>query len=159
MPSLLPLTWLTILSVVATPTTDPVAVANRLRPVLLKLNRHLRREVHSLGLTGGQASLLFTIQGRPGIGVRELASLERMSAPGMSKYIGRLEAAGLVTREPSGEDRRRVGLRVTPDAERVLRSVKSRRTAWLASRLRGLSEAELAAVDAAIRPLQELIDE
>jgi DNA-binding MarR family transcriptional regulator len=159
MPSLLPLTWLTILSVVATPTTDPVAVANRLRPVLLKLNRHLRREVHSLGLTGGQASLLFTIQGRPGIGVRELASLERMSAPGMSKYIGRLEAAGLVTREPSGEDRRRVGLRVTPDAERVLRSVKSRRTAWLASRLRGLTEAELAAVDAAIEPLQELIDE
>jgi hypothetical protein len=41
----------------------------------------------------------------------------------------------------------------------VLRSVKSRRTAWLAARLRGLSDAELAAVDAAIEPLQELIDE
>jgi DNA-binding MarR family transcriptional regulator len=147
------------LSVLATPTTDPVAVANRLRPVLLKLNRHLRREIHSLGVTGGQASLLFSIQRRPGIGVRELASLERMSAPGMSKYVGRLEAAGLVAREPSGEDRRRVGLRVTAEGERVLRSVKSRRTAWLASRLRGLSEAELAAVDAAIEPLQELIDE
>jgi DNA-binding MarR family transcriptional regulator len=147
------------LSVLATPTTDPVAVANRLRPVLLKLNRHLRREIHSLGVTGGQASLLFAIQRRPGIGVRELASLERMSAPGMSKYVGRLEAAGLVAREPSGEDRRRVGLRVTAEGERVLRSVKSRRTAWLASRLRGLSEAELAAVDAAIEPLQELIDE
>jgi DNA-binding MarR family transcriptional regulator len=77
----------------------------------------------------------------------------------MSKYVGRLEAAGLVAREPSGEDRRRVGLRVTAEGERVLRSVKSRRTAWLASRLRGLSEAELAAVDAAIEPLQELIDE
>ena len=141
------------------PTTDPVAVANRLRPVLLKLNRHLRREIHSLGLTGGQASLLFTIQRRPSIGVRELAALERMSAPGMSKYVGRLEAAGLVARQPSGEDRRRVGLRTTPEAERVLRSVKSRRTAWLASRLRGLSDAQLAAVDAAIEPLQELIDE
>jgi hypothetical protein len=41
----------------------------------------------------------------------------------------------------------------------VLRSVKSRRTAWLAARLRGLSEEELEAVDAAIEPLQELIDE
>lgn len=159
MPGLLPLTWLTILTVAASPTTDPVAVANRLRPVLLKLNRHLRREIHSIGVTGGQASLLFAIQRRPGIGVRELAALERMSAPGMSKYVGRLEAAGLVTREPSSDDRRRVGLRVTPEAERVLRSVKSRRTAWLASRLRGLSEAELAAVDAAIQPLEELIDE
>jgi DNA-binding MarR family transcriptional regulator len=139
--------------------TDPVTVANRLRPVLLKLNRHLRREIHSLGVTGGQASLLFTIQRRPGIGVRELAALERMSAPGMSKYIGRLEAAGLIVREPSDEDRRRVGLRVSSEGERVLRSVKSRRTAWLAAGLTRLSEAELEAVDAAIGPLQELIDE
>src|SRR5207237_230763 len=138
--------------------TDPVTVANRLRPVLLKLNRHLRREIHSLGITGGQASLLFAIQRRPGIGVRELAALERMSAPGMSKYVARLEAAGLVTREP-GADRRRIGLRLTPEAERVLRSVKSRRTAWLAARLRNLSDDELAAVDAAIEPLQQLIAE
>jgi DNA-binding MarR family transcriptional regulator len=139
--------------------TDPVTVANQLRPVLLKLNRHLRREIHSLGLTGGQASLLFTIQRRPGIGVRELAALERMSAPGMSKYVGRLEAEGLIVREPSDADRRRIGLRVSPEGERVLRSVKSRRTAWLAARLRGLSDEELQAVDAAIEPLQELIDE
>jgi DNA-binding MarR family transcriptional regulator len=139
--------------------TDPVTVANRLRPVLLKLNRHLRREIHSLGVTGGQASLLFTIQRQPGIGVRELAALERMSAPGMSKYVGRLEAEGLIVREPSDEDRRRIGLRVSPEGERVLRSVKSRRTAWLAARLRELSEAELETVDAAIESLQELIDE
>ena len=140
-------------------TTDPVTVANRLRPVLLKLNRHLRREIHSLGVTGGQASLLFTIQRQPGIGVRELAALEGMSAPGMSKYVGRLEAAGLIVREPSDEDRRRIGLRVSPEGERVLRSVKSRRTAWLAARLKQLSEAELQTVDAAIESLQELIDE
>ena len=139
--------------------TDPITVANRLRPVLLKLNRHLRRELHSLGVTGGQASLLFTIQRQPGIGVRELAALEGMSAPGMSKYVGRLEAAGLILRETSDEDRRRIGLRVSPEGERVLRSVKSRRTAWLAARLRELSEAELETVDAAIESLQELIDE
>src|SRR5437867_12767220 len=137
--------------------TDPVMVANRLRLVLLKLKRHLRREIHSLGVTGGQASLLFTIQRRPGIGVRELAALERMSAPGMSKYVGRLEAEGLIVREPSDADRRRIGLRVSPEGERVLRSVKSRRTAWLAAQLRGLSDEELQAVDAAIAPLQELI--
>jgi DNA-binding MarR family transcriptional regulator len=77
----------------------------------------------------------------------------------MSKYVGRLEEAGLIAREHSEEDRRRIGLHVSPEGERVLRSVKSRRTAWLAARLRGLSEDELAAVDAAIEPLQELIDE
>src|SRR5262249_62007805 len=121
-------------------TTDPVTVSNRLRPVLLKLNRHLRREIHSLGVTGGQASLLFTIQRRPGIGVRELAELERMSAPGMSKYVGRLEEAGLIAREHSQEDRRRIGLHVSPAGERVLRSVKSPPPARPAAGLRGLSE-------------------
>jgi DNA-binding MarR family transcriptional regulator len=137
---------------------DPVAVANRLRPVLLKLNRGLRREVHSLGVTGGQVSLLGLIKASPGIGVRELARLEGMSSPGMTKYVARLERAGLVRRTESA-DRRRVGLELTEEAQRVLRSVRSRRTAWLAARLEGLSPAELEAVDAAVEPLARLLGE
>src|SRR3990170_3404877 len=50
--------------------TDPVAVANLLRPVLLQLGRRLRREVHPLGVTGGQVALLATIHRSPGIGLR-----------------------------------------------------------------------------------------
>src|ERR1044072_6335874 len=116
---------------------DPTTVANRLRPALLRLNRDLPRELHSLDVTGGQVSLLIKIQKERGIGMRELARWERMSVPGMSKYIARLEAAGLV-RRTHGEARRRVGLEVTPEGTRVLASVKRRRTAWLAERLRGL---------------------
>src|ERR671932_749308 len=87
--------------------TDPITVANRLRPVLLQLTRELRREIHSLGVTGGQVSLLVQIQRTPGVGVRELAQRERMSAPGMSKYVARLEAARPRQRAPGGGDRRR----------------------------------------------------
>ena len=94
------------------PAADPIAVANRLRPVLLQLTRELRREIHSLGVTGGQVSLLVQIQREPGLGVRELATRERMSPAGMSKYVGRLEAAGLVERSALA-DRRRIGLRLT----------------------------------------------
>src|SRR5919201_2940423 len=93
---------------------DPVLLANRLRPVLLRLNRELRREIHSLGVTGGQVSLLVQIQKQPGVGVRELAARERMSVPGMSKYVARLESAGLIERREVGGDRRRVGVHVTP---------------------------------------------
>ena len=139
--------------------TDPVTVANRLRPALLKLNRHLRREIQGLGVTGGQAALLYAIKSAPGTGVRDLAAQERMSAPAMSGYVDRLEKLGLVTRTPSGVDRRRVGLTLTPAGERILRSVKSRRTAWLAARLRELDPNELAAVERALAPLEELIDE
>jgi len=138
---------------------DPTLLANRLRPVLLHLNRQLRREIHSLGVTGGQVSLLVQIKYRPGIGIRELAALERISVPGMSKFISRLEEAGLVQRAPVEGDQRRVGLTLTPAGQKVLRSVKSKRTAWLAARLRDLDPEELEAIDAAIEPLAHLLAE
>ena len=138
---------------------DPTVLANRLRPVLLHLNRQLRREIHSVGVTGGQVSLLVQIKYHPGIGIRELAALERISVPGMSKFISRLEEAGLVQRAPVEGDQRRVGLTLTPAGQKVLRSVKSKRTAWLAARLRDLDPEELEAIDAAIEPLAHLLAE
>jgi DNA-binding MarR family transcriptional regulator len=138
--------------------TDRHALAHRLRPVLLKLSRHLRREVHPLGVTGGQVTLLIQIKKQPGIGVRALAEREAMSAAGMSKALDRLERAGLVARAP-GADRRRVGLAVTPEGERVLRAVRSRRTAWLAERLKELPAEDVEAIDAAIEPLLRLVED
>jgi DNA-binding MarR family transcriptional regulator len=137
---------------------DTTELANRLRPILLKLNRELRREIHSLGVTGGQVSLLVAIKYSPGIGVRELAAQERMSVPGMSKFVARLEEAGLVRAEAVAGDRRRVGLTLTRDGHRVLRSVKSKRTAWLAKRLRDLDDEQLDALDAAVEPLMRLLE-
>jgi DNA-binding MarR family transcriptional regulator len=124
----------------------------------LKLARELRREVHSLGVTGGQVALLVQVKEVPGIGIRELAARERVSVPGMSKYVAKMEAAGLLERHTVGGDRRRVGLHVTAAGHRVLRSVKSKRTAWLAERLGDLGPVQLAALDAAIEPLVALLE-
>jgi DNA-binding MarR family transcriptional regulator len=138
---------------------QPVALANELRPILLQLNRQLRRELAPLGITAGQAALLHAIRTEPGIGVRELSAREGMSAPTMSVHVDRLEAAGLVTRTRSGADRRRVRLELTEEGLRVLRAARSRRTAWLASKLKRLAPEELAAVEAALRPLARLLEE
>jgi DNA-binding MarR family transcriptional regulator len=140
-------------------TLDPVTAANELRPLLLRLNRHLRRELGPIGITGGQAALLHAIRTNPGIGVRGLAEREGVSAPAMSGYVDRLERAGLVTRVRSEQDRRRVGLDVTDQGLRVLRSARSRRTAWLASRLKRLDPDELATVEAALPALAKLLEE
>jgi DNA-binding MarR family transcriptional regulator len=137
-------------------TVNEVELANRLRPALLRLTRELRREIHSLGVTGGQVSLLIAIKYSPGIGVRELAAQERMSPAAVSKAITKLEQLGLVARSTL-EDRRRVGLHVSEKGHQVLRSVRSRRTIWLAERLKGLSPAELRAVEAALGPLEKLL--
>ena len=136
--------------------TSTLTVADRLRPVLLQINRELKRETRAGGFSPEQVALLVAIKYSPGIGVRELAAQERISAPAMSKHVDRLEGAGLVARTPSEHDRRRVGLTLTDEGRRVLRRVRSRRTAWLVSRLEALSPEELAAVEAAIAPLATL---
>jgi DNA-binding MarR family transcriptional regulator len=142
---------------VATPPNAALELANDLRPVLFQIHRHLRRELHSLGVTGGQVSLLGAIHGQPGIGVAELAQREGTSAPSISGHVDRLEAAGLVARTRDTGDRRRIGLNLTAEGNRVVRAVRSRRTAWLASRLAQLDAGDRAAVAAAIEPLQRLL--
>jgi len=77
----------------------------------------------------------------------------------MTKHVDRLERDGLVDRTPSDDDRRRVGLTLTTEGHRVLRRVRSRRTAWLASRLRDLDADELAAIEAALPSLAKLVPE
>lgn len=138
---------------------DSVALANRLRPVLLQLNRHLRREAHGEGITGGQAALLAQIRAYPELGVRDLAVREGVSAPAMTRYLDRMEKAGLVVRTRAQQDARRIRLALTPKGVRALRSVRRRRTAWLAERLQELSAGELVAVDRAIEPLLRLVQE
>src|SRR5882757_5124750 len=140
------------------PTTiDTVAVADALRPVLLRVGRELRREARAEGISPEQVSLLVAIQYAPGIGIRELAAHERISPPALTKHINRLERDRLVVRTPSVDDRRRIGLALTDEGQRVLRRVRSRRTAWLASRLRKLNADELTAVKTAIEPLSRLL--
>jgi len=137
---------------------DSLTIANRLRPTLLRLSRHLRREIHSIGVTGGQVSLLIAIKTHPGITARELADRERVSAPGMSGQLVRLEVAQLIRRERAA-DRRRIGLFITPDGDRVLRSVKKKRTAWLSARLDNLTAEERDAIEAALPALERLLED
>ena len=133
-----------------------MAVADRLRPTLLGIARELRRE-RIAGVSPHQVSLLVAIKHSPGVTVGELASEERVSTAAMSKRVSRLQRDGLVERTPSESDRRCIGLTLTEDGQRTLRRVRSRRTAWLASRLGGLTPAELAAVGAAAEPLAHLL--
>ncbi len=136
---------------------DPLAVANQLRPALLRLARELRQETEQLGVTSRQVTLLWLIRTNPGMSLRELAAEERISAPALSGHVDRLEKAGLLARVRDEDDRRRVGLALTDEGERLLKRVRARRTTWLADRLRGLDEDELAAVEAAIEPLGKLL--
>jgi DNA-binding MarR family transcriptional regulator len=138
-------------------TVDALALANELRPILLRLARELRKETEQFGVTSRQVTLLWLVKRSPGLSLRELAAEEGISPPALSGYVDRLERQALLERVRSDEDRRRVGLVVTPAGARLLRRVRERRTAWLADRLDALTAEELTAVEAAIEPLRRLL--
>ena len=139
-------------------TTDlGLALANDLRPIVLRVARELRKETEQFGVTSRQATLLAVVKASPGLTLRALAEAEAISAPALSEQIDRLERAGLLRRLRSEVDRRRVGLELTPDGERLLRSIKERRTTWLAERLSALDPDALRAIEGAIGPLRDLL--
>ena len=105
-----------------------MAVADSLRPTLLRLGRELRQE-RIAGVSPHQVGLLIAIKYSPGVTVGQLAAEERVSTAAMSKRVSRLERDGLVARTQSTADRRCVGLTLTEDGQRTLRRVRSRRTA------------------------------
>ncbi len=136
---------------------DVRALAEALRPSLLRLSRHLRREALKAGVSALDAQLLGVIKKRPGIGGGELADLEQMTRPSMSSHLKRLLAAGWVMRDPvSAEDRRRVGLRLTASGEDALETIRERRNDWLAARLAALAPEARAVLAAATGPLGQL---
>jgi len=139
---------------------DVAMLADRLRPVMLKLSRHLRREAQRLGISVLDAQLLGIVHKRPAIGISELAEIEQMSRPSMSVHIKRLEAAGWLKRmeDAGGADRRRAPLMLTPDGEATLNAIRRSRNDWLEARLSGLDADERRALSAAVEPLVRLVE-
>lgn len=139
-------------------TLSPETVAAELRPAILRLARELRKETEQLGITARQATLMWLVKRNPGLSLAELAAEEGISAPAMSGHVDRLERAGLLERVRSTDDRRRVGLRLTDEGERLMRRVRARRTTWLANRLQALEPSELGAIEAAVPALLRLVE-
>jgi DNA-binding MarR family transcriptional regulator len=136
---------------------DLIALAEALRPALLRASRLLRREAQKAGVSALDAQLLGSIFKHPGVGGGTLAEMEQMSAPAMSAHLKRLEAAGWIARlPPSAEDRRRVGLEVTAAGMAAVEAIRRRRNVWLAARLAALSARERRALAAAAEPLRRL---
>src|SRR5215472_17564420 len=90
---------------------DILALADALRPALLRASRALRRESQRAGASALDAQLLGAIKKNAGIGVSALADREQMTRASMSGHVKRLEREGWIVRaEQDADDRRRVGL-------------------------------------------------
>jgi DNA-binding MarR family transcriptional regulator len=139
------------------PAIDIIALADALRPALLRVSRRLRQEAQKAGLSAQDALLLAHITKNPGMGVSALAEVEQTSRPTMSAHVKRLEAAGLVARQGDEADGRRSGLAITAAGTRKLEAIRRQRNDWLAARLARLPEAERALLARAAGPLLDLV--
>lgn len=67
-------------------------------------------------LSASQMNMILMIRVREAVSVTQLASLLSVSPPSVSTMVDRLVERGLLTRTPSREDRRKVVIRVSPEA-------------------------------------------
>ena len=140
--------------------TKTVKLAAALRPSILRLSRHLRREAQRGGSSSLDAQLLGTLREEPGLGVSELADMEQMSRPAMSAHVKRLMQLGYVQRETVKEDadRRRIGLIVTRTGTQYLRNVSEKRADWLAEGRAELNTEDRTALDRAAKSLRHILE-
>ena len=132
-----------------------IALADALRPALLRISRRLRLESQA-GLSAQDAVLLGRVKASPGIGVSGLAEVEQTSRPTMSGHLKRLEETGLIARADDVQDGRRSGFTITPAGRRKLDQIRAQRNDWLARRLARLAPADRERVAQAVAPLLEL---
>jgi DNA-binding MarR family transcriptional regulator len=122
-----------------TPQRSDADLASSLRISVMRLARRLRLEKSSDDLSMNQLAALGTLHRCGELTVGELAGIEKVKPPSMTRTVNSLAEAGLVTRRAHPTDGRQVVVGLTAAASRVLEEDRRRRDAWLAKRLADLT--------------------
>ncbi|HWU31591.1 MAG TPA: MarR family transcriptional regulator [Marmoricola sp.] len=142
---------------IETATKTDAGLAAELRLSVVRLRRRLigeRDPENDLSL--GAMAVLGCLYRRGPLQIGELASLERVRPPSMTRTVTGLEADGYVERRPHESDARLVVVHLTDKGEATLLVDRKRRDAWLACQLRELSSDERAVLRAAAPILEKL---
>ena len=131
----------------------------RLRLAVMRLARTLRQQSVTDDITPSMLSALSVVERRGPLSIGELAITERVSPPSMTRVVSHLEERRLVAREVDFADRRVARLRVTPAGARTLAAMRTRKQAYLAQRLRLLSEEDRSLLAAALPVLERLVED
>lgn len=141
-------------------TRTDTGLAATLRVSLARLARRLRseRDPDNESLPIGQLSVLGVLLRGGECSVGELAAVEKVQPPSMTRTVNCLEDGGYVVRRPHETDRRQVVVALSEKGERTLVADRKRRDAWLAQRLRELSPEERRTLRMAAPILEKLAD-
>lgn len=117
--------------------TSLVNLASDLRLSCMRISRRIRFESTDL-VAPHQYSVLVRLEDAPRT-PRELAEIERVSAPSMSRTVAALAEQDLVARQPDPTDGRQVIVSLTAQGRTLLKDIRRRRDHWMVTRLERLS--------------------
>jgi DNA-binding MarR family transcriptional regulator len=84
--------------------------------------------------------------------------MERIQRPTATRTVARLQEADLVDRVDDPVDGRSFTVSVTPKGHELMNKLRTRKNAYLARRIRGLDEDDLATLDRAAAILEDLLE-
>lgn len=123
-----------------------LAVLKQFRLIFGSAKQHFRQIEESCGISGSQLWLLheiFRSQESGVSGVSELAIRLAIHQSTCSQLVDKLERAGLLFKSRSREDQRRVGLKLTPSARKLLKNAPGPAAGILAEALQAMPDAAL----------------
>ncbi len=143
--------------ITTTPLPDDLAdtddeLAGRLALAIGRLNRRMRSSTG--GLSHGQLSALSSIVRKGPLRPSELAAIEVVAAPTITRLVADLEARGLVKRQPDTDDRRSVFVAATDEGVELLLRARSDRARTVVTLLAERTPAELESIRAALEALE-----
>jgi DNA-binding MarR family transcriptional regulator len=133
-------------------------LASRLRLAVARTARRLRQEAGG-GLSPTLSAALASIDNHGPLTPSELANRERIKRPTATRLIASLEQDGLVARTSDPSDGRSSLIATTPEGRDLMRTLRTRKDAYLARRLAKLTAGERETLARAADLLERLLEE
>ncbi len=115
-------------------------MATDLRLACMRISRRVRYE-SSHDVAPHQFSVLCRLEETPRT-PGELADIERVAKPSMTRTLAALVERGLVGRQADPTDGRQVIVSITAEGRASVRAIRRKRDAWMASRVANLTPEE-----------------
>ncbi len=122
--------------------TQKDRLTSDLRMACMRISRRVRFESRT-DVAPHQFSVLVRLEGGPRT-PKELAEIEQVSAPSVTRTVNTLVERALVARSDDPTDGRQVILSLTAQGRQTIKETRRRRDLWLATRLEHLTDAERA---------------
>jgi DNA-binding MarR family transcriptional regulator len=135
-----------------------VELAGRLRVAVGLLVRRLRQQDPGR-LSPAQLSALVTVEAGGPMRLGDLAARENVAAPTVTRLVGAMEDAGLVSRRPDPSDARGSLVSLAPGGVAALDALRRERNNLLSRKLAALPAEQRAALEAAVPALEALLEE